>query len=321
MNHVQRRGLACAVLALTLGSTGVAFGEVSTFINPQTGTISGIILGRIIEDADPIEGSIWQMIRPNYHVALNPDGASEQRTDGVPSIVRLDDGTAIAFWDRGLFETERDIVMSRWSPAGWGPIEWVSDSAELELDPRATIDDEGTIHLAWWLRPVAGTSRELRYRALAADGTWGATETIVSNADLSHPENLTRIFSHVDVAVYQDKLFFAYEALDTLAGVRWIEISKRLDGEDYVYEALFPIDAGVPSAELALHGVGEVMWIEWRVAGDAFAYSVFNGTGWSEPGEVALAGDSWVDVEQARQEIRRAVVTSQLAQARAGSGG
>lgn len=320
MNSQLRLRVGRGLLVLLLCTGGISFGEVSTFINPETGTISGIILGRIIEDADPVENSIWEMIRPNHYATLNPDGAIGDRNDGTPSIVRLDDGTAIAFWDYGLHSGDRDIVMSRWSAEGWGTVQWVSDAPELEYDPRAVEDGDGTIHLAWWSRPVAGTSRHIRYNALDADGGWAGAETIVSNSDPFEPQNASRSFSHVDLAINGGNLYFAYEVTDNFHGERWIEIAKRLEPNKYVYSELFALPAAISASDLGLHHVGDLMWLEWRTDDDHFAYSVFDGASWSEPTELALNGNSWVDIEQVRIEIRRTVVNSQLQQVR-GPGG
>ena len=311
MNSTLRTRVGRGLLVLLLCTGGVALGDVSAFINPDTGTISGIILGRIIEDSDPVENSIWEMIRPNHYAMLNPYGAVGERTDGTPSIVRLGDGTAIAFWDYGLSSSDRDIVMSRWLPEGWTPTEWVSDAPELEYDPHAALDDDGAIHLAWWLRPVAGIAREVRYRSLAADGSWGPSETVATSNVLIQPQNAARSFRHADVAVNQGNVYLAYEATDNISGARWIEIAKRQGAGDYTYSEMFQLDAGT-AVELGLHNDANVMWLEWRVDEDHFAYSVFDGTTWSVPTEIALAGSTWIAIEQVRSEIRRAVANSQV---------
>ena len=112
MTNKQRRVILCGLLMLVLSVGAAPRADVTAFVDPHTGKISGIILGRIIEDPDPIENSIWLMIRPEHSGNLNPDGAAGERTDGEPEIVRMDDGTVIAFWDYGVSESDRDIVMS-----------------------------------------------------------------------------------------------------------------------------------------------------------------------------------------------------------------
>jgi hypothetical protein len=113
------------------------------------GAANTLILGITIEDSDPL-GTAWQPFR-----AIAPErilnAGGHARGDGRPDLVYgtiLDDPDPtstkpVVVWSYKA-GADGDIAMADWTGTSWGPIGFLTSGTDDDLDPRLTIEPDGT---------------------------------------------------------------------------------------------------------------------------------------------------------------------------------
>lgn len=288
------RTISLLVVACCLAGSTTARAEVSVDPGKNDGAANTLILGIIIEDSDPL-GVAWQPFRPIApERVLNSGGHA--RGDGRPDLVYgtiLDDpdpttAKPVVVWSYNT-SADGDIAIAEWSGSAWSPITFLTSGSEDDLDPRLTIEPDGTRHVVWW----TGGAEERVYLATRPTGTsvWSTSVLVASPA------------RRPTVAVHDGILRVAYERTSTQPGVAQEVVVLREDlGGGFVVEAILPTTR-TQRLDPVLHARGDRLWLDWKHAEDLFGYVRFEQGTWSTIDEPAWSDPSWVGVEATRKSI------------------
>jgi hypothetical protein len=284
-------------IALLLGIAGAAQAEVSG--TPRNdGRVDTIIIADrgITDGVDPIP-QVWHSFRsvPNAWI-LNPSG--ELRGDGWPDVAfRRGSGLPVAVWAYNRGQTY-DIAISTWQGDGWRPIEFITNTAANEIDPRVFVRNDGTIDVVWW---VDGPSPRVELTTRPSNGDlWEPVRRI---SDVGEPGR------RPSVAFFNEALWVAYErdATESLFNTNEVAVRRNNGDGTFVLEFIAETQYDGPVRPV-LHVRNCRFWMDWRYAEDVFAYAEIpdsNGSGesletWNDP--------SWIGLESIRLIIAGIVV-------------
>ncbi len=126
---------------------------------------------------------IWTVARARAAMfqPLNPDG--DLNGDLWPFIAEnpYDANRPWVVWSR-FNGRDYDLAWSRWTPAGWSPVEWVEHATNLgdDMDPFVAIGPDSRPYVTWW-RGENGIGRV--YFSVFLATAWGPA-TPVSDPDV-----------------------------------------------------------------------------------------------------------------------------------------
>jgi hypothetical protein len=289
LSNAMRRALMIALL-----SCFVAHARAEISAVPKTdGRADTMVMGDvgITDGVDPIP-QIWQDYRslPQDWI-LNPAGVT--RGDGRPDVfIRRNSGWPVVVWAFNR-QTHYDIAISFWQGNAWGPIEFLTDTPENEVDPRVFVEDDGTVHVVWW---VDGPDSRVELKSRYNDTELWQTPQQVTT--LNEPGR------RPSVAVFDDSVWVAYErnATESPFNVNEVAVRSLIGGDTFALEYVADTEWQA-AVDPILHVRNRTFWMDWRYSETQFAYanlSDLDADGaetedWNDP--------SWVGIESVRRII------------------
>ena len=289
LSNAMRCALMIAILS---GFAGNAGAEISAVPKPG-GRADTMIMGDvgITDGVDPIP-QIWQdyrLLPPEW--LLNPDGAV--RGDGRPDVfIRPDSSWPVVVWAFNR-QTHHDIAISFWQGNAWGPIEFLTDTPENEVDPRLFVEDDGTVHVVW-----------------CVDGPDSRVELISRHNDTElwqTPQQVTTLNEpgrRPSVAVFDGSVWVAYErnATESPFNVNEVALRSLIGGDTFALEYVADTE-WQEAVNPVLHVRNQMFWMDWRYSETQFAYASLSDLDadgaetedWSDP--------TWVGIETVRRII------------------
>lgn len=284
----ERLGWIVTGIGLALAVAAVCRAEVA-----MEGMTSSVIILGIIEGPDPIPQVLWQPVREvDPALVLNEEGAD--RGDGRPDIAYHPvTGLPIVVWayNNG---TDHDIALAEWLGSAWSPVEFLTTSIEDERHPRVFVEPDGTVQVVWW---VSGNGRVLRVERETT--RWSSPETVV-------PGGAAR----PSVVAWKGALGVAYERPAAGGSGREVVLAWRSAPGSWTSELLAatPREDGL---DPVLHVEANTLWIDWKHAADALAWSRREGSVWSALGMVPWDASTWVGEDAARELARGAALAGE----------
>jgi len=276
-----------ASFAASLG--GSAWAEVAG--RPRhDGLVDMLVMGplSITDGVDPIP-QVWTQYRPlPPEWVLNPSG--ELRGDGRPDIAfQRPSGVPFVVWAYNHGESH-DIAMSYWQTNGWSPVEFITNTADNEIDPRVFVRADGTVYVTWW---VEGPDTRVEITSRIQDGDfWAAPQRIT---DLNEPG------ARPSIAFHGNAVWVAYErdATENLFNTREVAVRRQSQGGVFVLEYIAESEYDGP-IEPVLHVKPGKFWMDWRYSEDQYAYAEINSTPGSSTSLESWTDPSWIGVESIR---------------------
>jgi hypothetical protein len=156
---MRRGGIAVALCSIVVGLAPQVAAEVRAIKNRDGAYEMTRVLTHDakssrsgVRTGTDMRGVVWsRMGRGAGPHTLNPEG--DRRGDLWPTIA--DNSVAPhhpwAVWSR-VNGTGYDLAWSRWTDAGWQPVDWVSSdgTGADDLDAHLDFDDEGRPCMVWW---------------------------------------------------------------------------------------------------------------------------------------------------------------------------
>lgn len=284
----ETRWLTFFVLVTLLVSVhgGVPRAEVSA----TDGTIGFIVLG-ITEGPDPVLASLWGSVRPEAEETLNAGGDS--RIDGRPDIhLDLQNNQTTVVWSYNV-GSDYDVAFSTWDGENWLVKEYLTTSLQDDLDPRLSIDAEGTFWVVWWEQ--ATTPRIYLTSRAQDEPDWAPRELIADDG------------MKPSVLMAQGLRFVAFERLIPTGGKDIVIQMSNQEGDKTLSVAAHT-DRSAP-LDVVLHDSHGRIWMEWKHSSNQMAYSEFVGGNWVAPETTPWDDEGWVADESARRRIRVEVVS------------
>lgn len=282
--------MSTAVLLAVL-ATGSTRAEVS--IQPDEGLCPSFLVMAVIEDADPIGSAVWQPFDLDFSSIVNPSG--DIRGDGSPDMAfEKRHCGAVLVWSY-VSEGSTDLMLMEVADPENPVTRMLTSGPEDDLDPRLFLEDDDTMHVVWW-RP--GTHSDV-FLVTRPATTYRWSSPVPVNAR-------TESARRPSVAVQAGVLRVAYER-DAPSGGGQEVVVATLQPDDTLVRAVVGSTARTARLDPILHAEGSHLWVDWKEDG-AMAYAVFGETGWSVPVSTPWTDPSWVGVESARGQIRRAVL-------------
>ena len=277
------------LVALLCGVTGTVHAEISGNPRPD-GPVDTIIMGDagITDGVDPIP-QVWHRFRdlPDAWV-LNPDG--EDRGDGRPDLTfHRGSGWPVVVWAYNHGMTH-DIVIAKWQGTGWGPIEFITTTAENEIDPRVFVRGNGTIDVVWW---VEDTPPRVELTTREPDGDfWTPIRRISAIGEPGRRPT---------VAFHNAALWVAYERDATEMPFNTSEIVVRRANAEQNFVVEFIADSLYDDGlNPVLHVRGCRYWLDWRYSEDEFAYVEIPDSNSSGASLESWTDPSWIGLESVR---------------------
>lgn len=287
----------CVTISVCLGllCTQLARAEVS--VDPIGFSVSTIVMGTIVDDADPI--SVWSQYRllPAGQV-LNADGHA--RDDGRPDITVksiMGDSSPVGVWAYNA-GTDHDIAFSEWDGNAWTTTAFLTSSTVDERDPRVAIEADGTVHVVWWT--VGATEKIYLATRPAASTAWGPAVLVTTgNEEGRRPS----------VAVDAGGLRVAYERDSTEPGMlQDVVVATQQGGGGFVLE-LVGSTVRTDRLDAMIHTEQSHLWVDWKHEATEFGCAEWLGSSWSPIAPEPWTDPSWVGVEGVRKTIRNQVLS------------
>jgi hypothetical protein len=249
-----------------------------------------LILG-IIEDPDPIPAITFQQVTDDEDPLLNAGGAL--RNDGRPDTAfDPESGLPVVTWAYGS-GNDYDIALSAWNGDTWSNMEFLASSAQQELDPRVYIDSFRKTYVIWW---SPGDEDKIFMTTRASGDIHWKGQTQVSN-DGRRPS----------VVVHDDVVVIAFER-DLAAGGQEVVVASIRDDGSITAESV-ATTSRTDRLDAVVHSFDGMLWVDWKHADAAFAYSVLEKTGWSDPRTLTWSDRSWIGEEAMRRVIKAEVLS------------
>jgi hypothetical protein len=273
----------------------------------------------ITDGADPIPHAGWEVHSGtawSTTTALNPAGAA--RPDGRPDLswYRGDCRPFVA-WAYKSSETDHDIAWAQWTDAGWSTPRFLTNGLEDERDPRAFVEADGTVHVAWWVDAAGGrimlASREPGEANDESTGDPSAPpdHAVADNAlaePWSTPLRVTaagETGSRPSVAAVAGELWVAWERASSADPDGASEIVIARQGANGTFGVSHVAGSDQPhDLDVLLTVEDGRLWVTWVHSDTQLAASVFDGEGWRPTELSPWAEPSWIGLEQARAAIR-----------------
>lgn len=305
--------VACLAGALLAG-TGPARAEVSVR-HCRTLLMDLGHVQTITDGADPIPHAGWAVHSASAwstSSALNPAG--EARPDGRPDLVWYrGDCRPFVAWAYKNSDTDHDIAWSQWTDGGWSAMRYLTDGTEDERDPRAFVEPDGTVHVAFWVDAAGGrvmlSSREpAEGSASEADAGGGSA---VADSALAEPWSIPirvtpagETGSRPSVAVAAGALWVAWERPSATDPDGASEVVIARQGPDGTFAASHVASSDQTfDLDVLLAVEDGRFWVSWVHSDSQVASAVFDGQGfgatelhpWPEP--------TWIGLEVVRAAI------------------
>ena len=270
--------------------------EVSATV-PGAQTFSSLVM-TIGDGPDPVPTGVWQRFRevPLAWV-LNADGFV--RGDGPPDIVGNGGSglpAVVWAWHTG---SDHDIACSEWTGTQWSPATFLTSGLEDELDPRAFVETDGTLHVTWWSR---GDPDRVFVSSRPPNLSWSVPFEVTSPGGSG---------SRPSVAVHQQVMRIAYERSGSAPGViQEIVVATRHEDGTFTHEVVAQT-ARTARLDPILHVERGMLWLDWKQDDTHFGCSRWSTSGWQAPGTEPWSSGTWVGVEDLRRTIRKSMLAPQ----------
>ncbi|MCP3980660.1 MAG: hypothetical protein GY716_15260 [bacterium] len=282
-------------LAVVLGWVVPVDAEVSA--TRRSGRAHTLLMDRlsITDGADPVPTLGWAAYSNAAAVGtlLNPSG--EARDDGRPDVVwHPTTGSPVVVWayNNG---TDHDIAFSAWTGTQWSAIVFLTASTDDEIDPRAFIEHDGTVHVVWWVD--SDEPKVMMTRRNPTTGHWLAPLR-VSAVDEQARKPTVAVLGQVPRVAYELEPGTNFQAGREIVVRRW-------EGDVFASEQTVPAGINAEGLEPLLRVLGDTIWLEWFESATELGYArrAAGSADWGSPATVTLFGDSWIDVEDARKRV------------------
>ncbi len=302
IRYATRTIVSALAFILIIGGSGTAQAEVSVDLVTNGRPQTLMMRDDITDGIDPIP-QLWQAYRSvsNQRI-LNPSGTI--RPDDEPDVAyHPTTGNPIVAWayNNG---TERDIALAYWTGTSWSAVEFLTASAEDEVDPKVFVERNGTIHVVWW---VDSNDPQVRLMTRHHDADFWEAPIQVSPVGQAG--------RHPSVAVFQDVLWILLER-DLSVGETAPQPELALFRRDATATEFVEHDSYSPLVDQPsprLEVLNGHLWASWRQSATDFAYASFSDPGWSAVELLGWTDDSWLGWENARKAIARLVIVPSVA--------
>ncbi len=302
IRYATRTMVSALAFLLCVGGFGTAQAEVSVDLGTSGRPQTLMMRDDITDGIDPIP-QLWQAYRSisNQRI-LNPSGTI--RPDDEPDVAyHPTTGNPVVVWayNNGA---ERDIALAYWTGTSWSAVDFLTGSADDEIDPKVFVERNGTIHVVWW---VDSNDPQVMLMTRDHDADFWEAPIQVSPVGQTGRRPSVAVFNDVlwilmerslsvgETAPQPELALFRRDA----AGVEFVEHSSY---------ALLGVDASPRLDVLSGH-----MWASWRQSATQFAYASFSDPGWSAVEQLGWTDDSWLGLENVRKAIARLVVVPPVA--------
>ncbi len=302
IRYATRMLVSALAFFLIIGGSGTAQAEVSVDLVTNGRPQTLMMRDDITDGIDPIP-QLWQAYRAvsNQRI-LNPTGTI--RPDDEPDVAyHPTTGNPVVVWayNNG---TERDIALAYWTGTSWSAVDFLTASADDEVDPRVFVERNGTIHVVWW---VDSNDPQVMLMTRHHDADFWETPIQVS------PVGQTG--RRPSVAVFNDDVWILMErdqSVGETAPQPELALFRRdATGAEFVEHSSYSPLGDQTSPRLdVLNGH---MWASWRQSTTHFAYASFSDPGWSAVEQLGWTDDSWLGLENARKTIARLVIVPPVA--------
>jgi hypothetical protein len=219
--------------------------------------------------------------------------------DGPPEIAfypQLGWPFVVWAWNNG---TDHDIAYAQWTGTGWSEIRFLTASREDEVDPRAYIDADGTIHVVWW---VDGEKPHVRLVRGRLGQAWSPSLQVTPDNEFARRPTVVSVGAAAWVAYERTRP-------DADAADSRTIVVGRFGGTEGAFQPVhaIPVPGNLP-ADPALHLEHSRLWLDWRQAPEAYGWVQLTADGISEASFVPWDDPSWVGVERVRLLIRHRVL-------------
>lgn len=294
MSRNRFRHVTLTATVLVAFAIGPASAELST--DPIGSDAIGTLVMGITEDPDPFPPLGWHPYRdiPDSR-ALNPGGAD--REDGRPDIFwRVESGWPVVVWAYRA-GTDFDVAYSEWDGTSWTEVDFLTSTTHDELDPRVSVEIDGTVHVVWW---EPGPTDHVYLSTRSPGSTVWSAPVQVSSEETGG--------RRPSVVVVGGVLRVAYEReCDEPEAAQEIAVARREAGGGFSIEVVAQTQRET-RLDAILHLEEDLLWVDWKQGAGELGYAESGGSGWTSPRTEPWVDSSWVGVEDIRRVIRRRVL-------------